>query len=734
MRILVPLLAVVLGVLVALAIVNRGPAGNSNTPSASTASPSTVAAVDGSEGGDAEVVVSGAQTVSGDNASALPSAQLDEAQPPQTDTANAPAAAALPGFAKLVAVAETSPQGPTLGSDDPASAFNMKVSFTAFGAGVRQVTLADFAKTIETPERYVLLDAGANPQFYAFAARSITLNGTTLQLAALPWSSGPVTRSATGESLVYQLKINDDAGRPVALIERAFELPADSYDLRLRQTIHNLTDAPLDARFEQNAQGDVINDDAAYLGDQRRFVTGYFRNEVPPKTAIYVEGAFLRRYQFVKDNPPVVWPNPYLDAAIQPRLAWLASENRYFAVVTHTLPDDTTTLKTADIVELETVFPNVSGRLSKVGTQTDVMFSLGTGQTRIAPGSAARFDLAVYAGPREKELFKQTPYAQLGFLDLVRYELGCTWCTFQWLAHLLLGYLEVLHDYVVFDWGMAIILLVITVRLLLHPITKKSQANMMRMGKQMGALQPEMQKLKEKYKDDPARMNKEVMQLYREKNINPANMLGCLPMFLQMPIWVALYAMLYFAIELRHQPAFYGVFQSISGGAWHFLQDLSVADHFIKFPGNGYTLNLYFVQPHFDGINVLPLLMAVVFYFNMKFTTPPAQTEEQRQQQKIMKIMPFIFPIFLYSAPSGLTLYITVSTLAGIVDSWLVRKHVREQEERGELFKKKEPPKPGSLRWKLQQRFDMARQMAEQRMEDQQKKSQADKTYKQRKK
>ena len=179
-------------------------------------------------------------------------------------------------------------------------------------------------------------------------------------------------------------------------------------------------------------------------------------------------------------------------------------------------------------------------------------------------------------------------------------------------------------------------------------------------------------------------------------------------MFLQMPIWVALYAMLYFAIDLRHEPAFYGVFQhlgSLFGGSWPFLADLSVSDRFIPLfePSEDTILRLPIITIDYSAINILPPLMAVVMFFNMKFTQPPPpenETEEQkqqrRQQQMVMKIMPFLFPILLYSAPSGLTLYICASTAAGIFDSYLVRKHVRELEAAGKLFEKK-PRKEGGF-------------------------------------
>src|SRR5699024_7979976 len=112
-----------------------------------------------------------------------------------------------------------------------------------------------------------------------------------------------------------------------------------------------------------------------------------------------------------------------------------------------------------------------------------------------------------------------------------------------------------------------------------------------------------------------------------------------------------------------------------------FLADLSTPDHFYQFSGHGFTLPLIFIHPTFNSINILPILMAVVFFFQQKFMTPPAATEQAKSQQKMMKFMVLLFPIMLYSLPSGLNLYILASTAVGVVDSYLVRKHVHEQEK-----------------------------------------------------
>jgi YidC/Oxa1 family membrane protein insertase len=737
MRLLVPLIAIFIGVVFAVAAArntnNAPPIPPDDPPPAEVATTTP----------PAESEDESAAEVSHDvNEAPAEAATADDGEDPATAVPQSEAAAAPdagPALAGLRAVPTATPLAPALGSNDVAGDYRMRVEFTSFGAGLRRITLADYDQFVDPPAdgsptpSYRLIDVaaglaeGAAPAFYPFAAQSLTINGQAVSLAAVRWSAEPLQEDAAGQSLTYRLPIVDGSDQPVAEIVRTWTLPRNSYDLKLSQRIINRTDSPLDLVYQQYGQGDVLTDLGAYLGDRRMFITGHFRDEIPPKFAVYVDNSFISRSDLVRKKR-ALWPNDELPVNKNPRLAWLASENRYFAVITHAPVPDSATL-TSEVPELDGVFPGVGYRVldqeveAAYADAQRVAVQLTSAARTVAPGAAADFDIAVYAGPRKQDILEETPYSLLHFDKLIRYELGCTWCTFQWLAKGLLGYLKALH-WIVADWGIAIIILVLTVRLLLHPITKRAQTNMMKMSKQMGKLQPEMAKLKEKYKDDPTQLNRETMKLYREAGVNPANMLGCLPMLLQTPIWIALYAMLYYAIELRHEPAFYGVFQTISGGAWHFLEDLSVSDNFIRFippdqPAWKLTW-LPFIEPEFRSLNILPLLMAVVFFFQMKLTTPPPQNDQQRQQQMIMKFMPFMFPIFLYSAPSGLTLYICASTVAGIVDSYIVRKHVREQEEAGTLFEKK-PVKPGGVRDKMRKRFELAAEMAAAKQEEMQK-------------
>jgi YidC/Oxa1 family membrane protein insertase len=143
-------------------------------------------------------------------------------------------------------------------------------------------------------------------------------------------------------------------------------------------------------------------------------------------------------------------------------------------------------------------------------------------------------------------------------------------------------------------------------------------------------------------------------------------------MFLQTPIWIALYAMLYMVFDLRHQSAFYG----------GFLADLSRGDSLIPLPDAvHFTLPL---MGTISAINVLPLLMGVLFFVQQKYMTPPPSAElspEMKTQQKIMKVMLVVMlPVFMYNAPAALTLYFLTNSTLGILESRYIRSHVNQIE------------------------------------------------------
>ncbi len=720
MRFAVTILAILLGLAVVIGTLKQSKTTTSQqttpvttteaTDSADRAQDTAPASIESAEDASLEAITIAADTVT--DAPSDSGTQTTAGEVPYTK---------IPG---LHAVLTDQARPAVIGSDDPASPFKLRVVLSRWGAAVWKITLSDYLIQVDKPEHYLIHDrltlpdpadrSKQTPKAYAYAAKSVTVNGVRIPLESNDaWLAGEVVTTDKVSWVEYTATLADENKTPVLRLVRRYTLKADSYDLTLEQELVNLTDTPLTVRFDQNLQGD-LSYKPSYMGDKRQVVAGHFALWWDPtRESIHTKNAEVLRRNSVGAKQAQVWPVQGLNT--QAELVWLASLNRYFAVVTHPLMD-TAFQKAADVPPLKTVFPRIgqkvyvdSGVAEPKDDQKVMILTAGSGDLTVLPGedNPARLDIGIFAGPREPELFNQPPYSVLHLDQTIIYSLGgaCSFCTFQWLAHGLLWLLKLFEGQILtlggvgigtHDWGVSIIILVLLVRLILHPLTKKSQVSMMKMGKMMQAIQPEVEKVKKKYKDDQQKLNAEMMKLYKEKGVNPANMLGCAPMLLQTPIWIALYAMLYFAIELRHEPAFWGLFQWVSGGSWGFLADLSSPDNFIQLFDKPVKINLLFVHPHFQSINILPLLMAIVFYFQQKLTTPPPANEQAAQQQKMMKFVIFLFPIFLYPAPSGLTLYILASTSAGIVDSYFVRKHIKEQEASGELFKPKER-KPGGF-------------------------------------
>jgi len=187
------------------------------------------------------------------------------------------------------------------------------------------------------------------------------------------------------------------------------------------------------------------------------------------------------------------------------------------------------------------------------------------------------------------------------------------------------------------NWGVAIILLTLLVNLISFPLTKKSFVSMHRMKN----VQPHIQKLKDLHKDNPQKLNKEMMELYKKYNVNPFG--GCLPMLMQIPIFIALYQGLIKAVQLK-------------GAHFLWIQDLAKPD----------AVNLPFSLPLIGAhMNILPVMMVVMMFFQQKIQgAAAAMSPEQASQQKMMLVaMPVFFGFLFYNMPSGLVLYWLTNTI-----------------------------------------------------------------------
>jgi YidC/Oxa1 family membrane protein insertase len=291
-------------------------------------------------------------------------------------------------------------------------------------------------------------------------------------------------------------------------------------------------------------------------------------------------------------------------------LMWAGVENRYFisAIIPRANVGSKTYLKTlpapadmASAAESGVVLP-------------EMVIPAGGSETRLA---------TLYVGPKEVALLRSM---NVGLERAIDY--GWFSAIAVPILWLLQWFYTVLHNY-----GLAIIGLTLLVKLLMHPLTKKSLKSM----KAMKDLQPKIAALKEKYGKDRERMNVEMMQLFKTNNVNPLS--GCLPMLLQMPIYIALYKVLWNAIELYRAPFF----------AWY--HDLSAPD------------------PYFIG----PILLGIFMFLQQKLT--PTATVDPAQQ-KMMMFMPIMFTAFMLFLPSGLVLYILVNTVMGVIQQWMMTRGI----------------------------------------------------------
>jgi len=251
---------------------------------------------------------------------------------------------------------------------------------------------------------------------------------------------------------------------------------------------------------------------------------------------------------------------------------------------------------------------------------------LGMAGFAVAPGATVTREFEIYAGPKELARLKS-----LG----PNHDHVMNFGWFGFVSEFLLWAMNTIHGWVG-NYAASIIILTLIIKSLLWPVQNKATNEM----RKMAALSPKMTELREKYKDDPQKMNEEVMKLYREYGVNPLS--GCFPMLIQIPIFFGFYAMLGTAIELRN-----------SSFLW--VADLSQPDtvgHILGFP-----------------INVLPIVMAGTMVWQMIITPKTGDAVQQR----IFYFMPVIFLVFCYNYASGLALYWTTQNIFSIVQLYLTR-------------------------------------------------------------
>ncbi len=254
----------------------------------------------------------------------------------------------------------------------------------------------------------------------------------------------------------------------------------------------------------------------------------------------------------------------------------------------------------------------------------------------IQPGTQQTYKYRLFIGPKITQELKKVGNDLDKLIDFGMFDFIAKPCV--WLMNLFYS--------VIPNYGVAIIILTMLVKLILWPLGTKSYKSM----SEMKRLQPLMKEIREKYKNDKKKMNEEVMGLYRTYKINPLG--GCLPMIVQLPVFFALYRMLYEAIELRHAPFF----------LW--INDLSAPDRLFRF---GFSIP--FMEPPY-GIPVLTLIMGATMLLQQKMSPPMGDAT----QAKMMMFMPLVFTVIFINFSSGLVLYWLINNILSIAQQYYTQK------------------------------------------------------------
>lgn len=250
-----------------------------------------------------------------------------------------------------------------------------------------------------------------------------------------------------------------------------------------------------------------------------------------------------------------------------------------------------------------------------------ILVTLDGPKNTIPSGQAGAFNYTLFVGPKEYNRLKAEGAGLEAAINVGNW--------MKWLAYPILFFMQYLYNYVG-NYGIVIIIITLLTKLLFWPLGTKSYKSM----KEMQKVQPKLNELKERYKDDKQKMNAAVMELYKTHKINPLG--GCLPVVIQIPVFIALYQLLSYAIELRHAPFFW----------W--IQDLSAKD------------------PYY----ITPIIMGATMLIQQKMSPPMGDP----MQQKMMLLMPVVFTFLFLNFPSGLVIYWLINNVLSIGQQYYINK------------------------------------------------------------
>ncbi len=453
------------------------------------------------------------------------------------------------------------------------------------GGDLRHLELLKHRASDSTDHNFVLLDDTADPMTYV-AQSGLIGTGTDL----------PTHKSQfTTTSDSYQMESGKDAldvrftwvGSNGVQVDKIYTFHRGDYAIDVNYQIHNGSPVPLEPWIYYQ----IVHDSQSNQGSKMMptFTGGaYFTEADKYKKLPFKE---MEKSNLSKNTPD----------------GWVGIVQHYF--VSAWIPEE----KNSREFYTKKLAQNIYSIGSKSALET------------VAPGATIQASAKLYAGPQtHADLEKTAPGLELtvdyGILKVIAFPL------FWVLSHI---------ESVVHNWGIAIILLTVMIKLLFYPLSAKSYRSMA----QMRELAPRLQRMKEQFGDDKQKLQQAMMELYKTEKINPMG--GCLPILVQIPVFISLYWVLLGSVEMRHAPFM----------LW--IHDLSAVD------------------PYY----VLPLLMGATMIIQTRLNPAPADPV----QAKVMMVMPVVFSVFFFFFPAGLVLYWLVNNLLSITQQWRINTVIKRE-------------------------------------------------------
>lgn len=504
-------------------------------------------------------------------------------------------------------------------------------TFTSRGGGIKSVELLDYPETISP--RWKKQQA-TNP--------ITTLNaGAPMPIMAI---LGDPNLVGDGDFSLAKINGGVEAEKPLSdglVLTKDFHL-SSNYLVDVTVTLKNDSGKPISVAAQQWIIGTALPmdvDDVSFTTyGGAMYFDGISTHYCPPTyfaTNTSILGFYPRtpKTQFTGGNGNILWGAAY---------------NQFFVIMTMAKTNQPGQELLATPVDLASLGYQNASQLT--GVQAALVFPAQT----LAAEQVVQRQVTLFAGPKKFQTLEEISAQFQNRADLV-WSFGSGLATFwgvgTFFAKVLLVAMNGLHSLLPkLSYGWIIVLLTLLLRALFWPFMTASIRSM----KKMQALAPEIKALKEKYKDDPQKFSQKQIELWRKNKVNPVS--GCLPMAVQMPVFIGFYTMIRNAIELR-------------GAHFLWVADLTKTDTLFVIPG--VTHIPFFSTPQGLPFNLLPLLMVAVMIWQAHLQ--PVSPGMDPSQQKMMRYMPLIFLLFFYNYSAGMALYITVSTLVGVLQTRLIK-------------------------------------------------------------